>query len=87
MNVEPLATKPDQSVGYSIIATDFFLSTVSVAYVVNIKPTFCRISALTGNLFADDVQALVHGSPGTQLLLVDCIQTLTNSLHSCMSVL
>jgi hypothetical protein len=42
-------------------------------------------SKAAGHLFADDVQAFVHGPPSSQLILVERIQSLSNSLHFWMS--
>src|SRR6218665_132959 len=39
----------------------------------------------TGHLYADDIQALVHGSSINQLALVSSIDSLTRDLHSWMS--
>ena len=45
---------------------------------------FSKYSA-TGHLFADDVQAYVHGPPSSQLLLDSKIELLSNDLNSWMS--
>src|SRR6218665_2623550 len=47
-------------------------------------PLFSKYSA-TGHLFADDVQAYVHGPPSSQLLLASKIELLSNDLNSWMS--
>src|SRR6218665_1807017 len=39
----------------------------------------------TGHLYADDIQAFVHGSSINQLSLVSSIDALTRDLHSWMS--
>jgi len=39
----------------------------------------------TGHLYADDIQAFVHGSSINQLALVSSIEALTRDLHSWMS--
>jgi hypothetical protein len=55
-----------------------------ILYTADIRFLF-PLSGATGHLFADDVQAFVHGSPASQLHLVDRIQSLSKSLHSWMS--
>ena len=55
-----------------------------ILYTAEISSLF-PLSGASGHLFADDVQAFVHGSPSSQLLLVERIQSLSNSLHSWMS--
>ena len=39
----------------------------------------------TGHLYADDIQAIVHGSQINQLALVSSIDALTRDLHSWIS--
>ena len=48
-------------------------------------PSLFPLSGAVGHLFADDVQAFVHGSPLSQLRLVERIESLSKSLHSWMS--
>src|SRR6218665_2217958 len=39
----------------------------------------------SGHLYADDVQAIVHGPPSDQLALTGCIDALSQDLHLWMS--
>ena len=55
-----------------------------ILYTADVTSLFPSHSA-TGHLFADDVQAYVHGSPSTQLILVRRIQALSHDLHLWMS--
>ena len=48
-------------------------------------PSLLPIHGASGHLFADDVQACVHGPPSSQLLLVERIEALSCDLHSWMS--
>ena len=60
-----------------------FLSTGLLTLLL-IPTLFSKYSA-TGHLFADDVQAYVHGPPSSQLLLASKIELLSNDLNSWMS--
>src|SRR6218665_2575700 len=55
-----------------------------ILYTADIPTLFSKHSA-TGHLFADDVQAYVHGTPSSQLLLASKIELLSNDLNSWMS--
>ena len=55
-----------------------------ILYTADVTSLFPSHSA-TGHLFADDVQAYVHGSPSTQLILVRRIEALSHDLHLWMS--
>ena len=55
-----------------------------ILYTADI-PSLFPLSGAAGHLFADDVQAFVHGSPSSQMHLVERIQSLSNSLHSWMA--
>src|SRR6218665_4061239 len=48
-------------------------------------PTLFSKYSATDHLFADDVQAYVHGLPSSQLLLASKIELLSNDLNSWMS--
>ena len=50
-----------------------------------IIPTLFSEYSATGHLFADDIQAYVHGPPSSQLLLASKIGLLSNDLNSWMS--
>src|SRR6218665_469848 len=56
----------------------------SIGCITDIPTIFSKYSA-TGHLFADDVQAYVHGPPSSQLLLASKIELLSNDLNSWMS--
>src|SRR6218665_1615543 len=47
--------------------------------------TLFSIYSATGHLFADDVQAYVHGPPSGHFLLASKIELLSNNLNSWMS--
>src|SRR6218665_2969630 len=51
-----------------------------ILYTADIPTLFSKYSA-TGHLFADDVQAYVHGPPFSQLLLASKIELLSNDLN------
>ena len=51
-----------------------------ILYTADIPTLFSKYSA-TGHLFADDVQAYVHG-PSNQLLLASKTELLSNDLNS-----
>ena len=51
-----------------------------ILYTADISSLF-PICGAAGNLFADDVQAFVHGPPSSQLLLVGSTQSLSNRLQ------
>src|SRR6218665_2928613 len=53
-------------------------------YTADIPTLFSKYSAI-GHLFADDVQAYIHGPPSSQLLLASKIELLSNDLNSWMS--
>src|SRR6218665_699781 len=55
-----------------------------ILYTADIPTLFSKYSA-TGHLFADDVQAHVHGPSSSQLLLASKIELLSNDLNSWMS--
>jgi len=55
-----------------------------ILYTADIPTLFSNHRA-TGHLFADDVQAFVHGPPSDQLLLTGYIETLSQDLHRWMS--
>src|SRR6218665_2043304 len=55
-----------------------------ILYTADIPTLFSKYLA-TGHLFADDVQAYVHGPPSSQLLLASKIELLSNDLNSWMS--
>ena len=55
-----------------------------ILYTADISSLF-PICGAAGHLFADDVQAFVHGPPSSQLSLVKNIQSFSNHLHSWMS--
>src|SRR6218665_3499797 len=55
-----------------------------ILYTADIPTLFSKYSA-TGHLFADDVQAYVHGPPSSQLVLASKIELLSNELNSWMS--
>src|SRR6218665_391574 len=55
-----------------------------ILYTADIPTLFSKYSAI-GHLFADDVQAHVHGPPSSQLLLASKIELLSNDLNSWMS--
>src|SRR5688572_28483991 len=55
-----------------------------ILYTADIPSLFPNRSA-TGHLFADDVQACVHGPPSAQLLLASQIEALSQDLHLWMS--
>src|SRR6218665_1770187 len=53
-------------------------------YADDFPTLFSKYSA-NGHIFADDVQAYVHGPPSSQFLLVSKIELLSNDLNSWMS--
>src|SRR5688572_6304266 len=53
-------------------------------YTADIPAIFSKHSS-TGHLYADDVQALVHGPPSAQLALTGRIDALSSDLHLWMS--
>jgi hypothetical protein len=55
-----------------------------ILYTADITSLFTNYSA-TGHLFADDVQAYVHGPASTQLTLARRIEALSHDLHLWMS--
>ena len=55
-----------------------------ILYTADITSLFTKYSA-TGHLFADDVQAYVHGPASTQLTLARRIEALSHDLHLWMS--
>src|SRR6218665_1786835 len=55
-----------------------------IIYTADIPTLLSKYSA-TGHLFADDVQAYVHGPPSFQLLLASKIEILSNALNPWMS--
>src|SRR6218665_3799928 len=55
-----------------------------ILYTADIPNLFSKYSA-SGHLFADNVQAYVHGPPSSQLLLDSKIELLSNDLNSWMS--
>jgi len=54
-----------------------------ILYIADILSFFPKHST-SGHLFADDVQAYVHGPPSPQLLLASKIDDLSHELHICM---
>ena len=56
----------------------------SILYTADISSRFAKHLA-TGHLYADDVQACVHGSPTAQLSLITRIDALSQDLHAWMS--
>ena len=55
-----------------------------ILYTADITSLFPNYSA-TGHLFADDVQAYVHGPPSAQITLARRIEALSHDLHLWMS--
>ena len=55
-----------------------------ILFTADITSLIPRHSA-TGHLFADDVQAYVHGPPSAQLILAGRIEALSQDLHLWMS--
>ena len=55
-----------------------------ILYTADISSLF-PLTNSSGHLFADDVQAYVHGSPASQTILVQNIDSLSNRLHSWMA--
>src|SRR6218665_2402085 len=53
-------------------------------YAANIPAIFSRLSS-AGHLYADNVQAFVHGPPSDQLALIGLIDALSQDLHLWMS--
>ena len=53
-------------------------------YTADISSLFAKHST-TGHLYADDVQACVHGSPTVQLSLIARIDALSQDLHTWLS--
>jgi len=51
-----------------------------ILFTADFPTLFSKYSA-TGHLFADDVQANVHGPPSSQILLVSKIEILSNDLN------
>ena len=50
-------------------------------YATDEKIFTALLQIATGHLFADDVQACVHGPPSSQLLLASKIELLSNDLN------
>ena len=53
-------------------------------YTADISDLFAKHLS-TGHLYADDVQAIVHGAPSAQLSLTGCIKTISRDLRLWMS--
>ena len=51
-----------------------------LVYTADISDLFAKHLS-TGHLYADDVQALVHGPPSAQLSLTDRIDAIARDLH------
>ena len=49
------------------------------------RPTLFAEHGVTGHLYANDIQAFVHGSPINQYAMVSSVDALARDLHSWMS--
>src|SRR6218665_1359243 len=62
----------------------FYFLSISLLYTADIPAIFSDHSS-SGHLYADDVQAFVHGPPSDQLALTGRIDALSQDFHLWMS--
>src|SRR6218665_2497346 len=82
--------KHSNRIDKKVIIKLYILSSEVLSFTCCIQPTFQPYSPNTpqpssGHLYADDVQAFVHGPPSDQLTLTGRIDALSQDLHLWMS--
>src|SRR6218665_2210186 len=81
----PLVTPDPNGTGLNLVYHRALYFDLSFTFFIWLAPRLFAKHGATGHLYADDIQALAHGSPVNQLTLVSSVDALIQDLHYWMS--